>query len=87
MIGRASLLLLLAGLWSPAALAVGQSSTYPGCATRNVVVPWGGTVNVNLTTCHFFGLGVVSTILMAALGGCWWPIATGFRTSSASSSS
>jgi uncharacterized protein YhjY with autotransporter beta-barrel domain len=41
--------------------AVGNPSTYPGCANRSVTVAWGGTVNVNLTTCHFFGLGLVST--------------------------
>lgn len=60
MIGRASLLLLLAGLWSPAALAVGQSSTYPGCATRSVTVAKGGSVKVNLADCHSFGLGLVA---------------------------
>jgi large repetitive protein len=37
------------------------SSTYPGCATRNVTVANGGTVRVDLSTCHFFGLGVVAT--------------------------
>lgn len=47
--------------WAPIAAAVGLPSTYPGCANRSVTVPWGGTVNVNLTTCHFFGLGLVST--------------------------
>ena len=36
------------------------TSTYPGCATRNVTVANGGTVRVDLSTCHFFGLGVVS---------------------------
>lgn len=36
------------------------SSTYPGCATRNVSVANGGTVRVDLSTCHAFGLGVVS---------------------------
>jgi hypothetical protein len=41
------------------ALAVGQPSTYPGCQTRNVTVAWGGTVPVNMSTCHFFGLGTV----------------------------
>ncbi|MEQ1548799.1 MAG: Calx-beta domain-containing protein [Chakrabartia sp.] len=37
------------------------SSTYPGCATRNVTVANGGTVRVDLSTCHFFGLGVLAT--------------------------
>ena len=36
------------------------TSTYPGCATRNVTVANGGTVRVDLSACHFFGLGVVS---------------------------
>lgn len=54
-------LLFLGLLWSSLAAAVGLPSTYPGCASRAATVAWGGTVNVNLTTCHFFGLGVVST--------------------------
>ena len=55
-------LTLLMGLfWASMASAVGVPSTYPGCATRNVVVPFGGSVNVDLSACHFFGLGVVST--------------------------
>ncbi|MES2987141.1 MAG: putative Ig domain-containing protein [Pseudomonadota bacterium] len=41
--------------------AVGQPSTYAGCATRNVTVANGGSVTVNLTACHAFGLGPVST--------------------------
>jgi Putative Ig domain/Calx-beta domain len=52
-------LLCLGLFWPALSSAVGLPSTYPGCATRNVAVAWGGTVNVNLTTCHFFGLGVV----------------------------
>ncbi|TXI48178.1 MAG: autotransporter domain-containing protein [Lysobacter sp.] len=60
-VGLAAWLLALGSLWSSTAFAVGLPSTYPGCATRNATVAWGGTVNVNLTTCHFFGLGVVST--------------------------
>lgn len=59
--GFVAVLVALATLWPPLAHAVGQPSTYPGCANRSVTVPWGGTTNVNLTTCHFFGLGVVST--------------------------
>jgi hypothetical protein len=53
---RLSLALLLPG----AALAVDQPSTYPGCATRSVNVPWGGSVAVDLKDCHSFGLGAVS---------------------------
>jgi len=54
-------LLLMAFAWASSVAAVGLPSTYPGCQTRNVSVAWGGTVNVNLSTCHFFGLGAVST--------------------------
>ena len=54
-------LLCLGLLWPSLVSAVGLPSTYPGCANRTATVAWGGTVNVNLTTCHFFGLGVVST--------------------------
>ncbi|WP_290890991.1 hypothetical protein, partial [Arenimonas sp.] len=50
----------LALLLPGAALAVDQPSTYPGCATRSVSVPWGGSVAVDLKDCHTFGLGVVS---------------------------
>lgn len=54
--------LLLAGLlWSSMAAAVGLPSTYPGCQSRSVSVAWGGSVYVDLSTCHEFGLGVVST--------------------------
>jgi hypothetical protein len=53
--------LLAALAWSAAAPAVDQPSTYPGCATRNVSVAWGGSVTVDLASCHSFGLGVVST--------------------------
>ena len=42
------------------ALAVDRPSTYPGCASRSVSVPWGGSVSVDLKDCHSFGLGVVS---------------------------
>ncbi|HEU0152880.1 MAG TPA: Ig domain-containing protein [Arenimonas sp.] len=52
----AALALSLAGT----AAAVDQPSTYPGCATRSVTVPWGGSVEVDLKTCHSFGLGAVS---------------------------
>ena len=52
---------LLMGLaWASAASAVGQPSTYPGCTNRSVAVAWGGTVKVDLATCHSFGLGDVS---------------------------
>jgi hypothetical protein len=47
--------------WTAAAAAVDQPSTYPGCATRAVTVPWGGSVKVDLATCHSFGLGDVAT--------------------------
>lgn len=46
--------------WASAAAAVDQPSTYPGCATREVSVAWGGSVRVDLSACHSFGLGVVS---------------------------
>jgi len=59
--GLVALLLLLGLAWSSLAAAVGVPSTYAGCASRSVSVAWGGTVNVDLSTCHFFGLGVVST--------------------------
>ena len=60
--GALAFLLLAVGMFMPTlASAVGLPSTYPGCANRTATVAWGGTVNVNLTTCHFFGLGVVST--------------------------
>jgi uncharacterized protein YhjY with autotransporter beta-barrel domain len=54
-------LLLMAMAWASSAAAVGLPSTYPGCQVRNETVAWGGTVNVDLSTCHFFGLGIVST--------------------------
>lgn len=61
-VGMLAFLLLAVGMFMPVlAFAVGLPSTYPGCANRTATVAWGGTVNVNLTTCHFFGLGVVST--------------------------
>ncbi len=47
-------------VWATAATAVDQPSTYPGCATREVSVAWGGSVRVDLATCHSFGLGTVS---------------------------
>ncbi|TNJ32872.1 Ig domain-containing protein [Arenimonas terrae] len=47
--------------WASAAAAVDQPSTYPGCATRAVTVPWGGSVKVDLATCQSFGLGDVAT--------------------------
>jgi outer membrane autotransporter protein len=59
--GLLAWVLCLGALWPSMASAVGLPSTYTGCANRAVTVPWGGTVNVNLTACHFFGLGVVST--------------------------
>ena len=59
--GAFAWLLCIGLLWPSLASAVGLPSTYAGCATRNVTVPWGGTINVDLSTCHFFGLGVVST--------------------------
>lgn len=59
----AAILMALAAqiVFSSAAYAVGIPSTYPGCATRNVTVANGGSVNVDLSTCQSFGLGVVST--------------------------
>ncbi|HEX4853084.1 Ig domain-containing protein [Arenimonas sp.] len=56
---RALTLALLALAASPA-LAVDQPSTYPGCATRSVSVPWGGSVAIDLKDCHSFGLGTVA---------------------------
>lgn len=58
--GSIALLLLPALLWTSSALAVGQPSTYPGCASRSATVAWGGSVKVDLAGCHSFGLGVVS---------------------------
>ena len=57
----ARLALLATLAWGSTAAAVGLPSTYPGCANVNASVAWGGVVNVDLTACHFFGLGVVST--------------------------
>jgi hypothetical protein len=54
------LLLLPFLAWSSSSLAVGQPSTYPGCASRDVTVRWGGSVKVDLARCHSFGLGEVS---------------------------
>ena len=44
----------------PLASAVGIPSTYAGCANRSVTVAAGGSVTVDLRTCHSFGLGRVS---------------------------
>ncbi|MFY2762812.1 Ig domain-containing protein [Arenimonas sp. MALMAid1274] len=41
--------------------AVDQPSSYPGCASRQVSVAPGGTVRVDLSRCHAFGLGEVAT--------------------------
>ncbi|TNJ32880.1 beta strand repeat-containing protein, partial [Arenimonas terrae] len=57
----ASLTLLLALSWVSTASAVGLPSTYPGCATINTSVAWGGSVDVDMSSCHFFGLGTLST--------------------------
>jgi hypothetical protein len=57
---RSIVLAFVALVSTGAALAVDQPSTYPGCATRSVSVPWGGSVAVDLKDCHSFGLGVVS---------------------------
>lgn len=60
--GTIALALMLMGLaWAASAQAVDQPSTYPGCATRQVSVPWGGAVKVDLADCHSFGLGVLAT--------------------------
>ncbi len=56
--GRIALVLALS--WTLPAWAVDQPSNYPGCATREVSVPWGGSVRVDLSACHAFGLGIVS---------------------------
>lgn len=48
-------------LASGAAMAVDQPSTYPGCATRELSVAWGGSAVVDLSGCQSFGLGVVAT--------------------------
>ena len=50
-------LLCLVMLWP--SLASAQTSTYPGCAVVNATVPYGGSVNVNLASCHNFGLGAL----------------------------
>lgn len=55
---RAFLLLALAA--ATEAGAVGQPSTYAGCAQRSVSVPWGGSVQVDLSACQSFGLGAVA---------------------------
>jgi uncharacterized protein YhjY with autotransporter beta-barrel domain len=55
----ASLALLLGLFW--ASMASAAPSSYPGCATRSVTVAWGGNVNVDLSTCQAFGLGVLVT--------------------------
>lgn len=43
-----------------ATAAAGQPSTYPGCATRTLEVPWGGAATVDLRDCQAFGLGDVA---------------------------
>lgn len=48
-------------LASGVAMAVDQPSTYPGCATRELSVPWGGAAVVDLSGCQSFGLGAVAT--------------------------
>ena len=53
------LALALASLCGTAS-AVNQPSTYPGCATRSITVPWGGSIEVDLKACQSFGLGTVS---------------------------
>ena len=61
-VGMLASFLLAVGMFMPMlAFAVGVPSTYAGCANRTATVAWGGTVNVDLTACQFFGLGVVST--------------------------
>lgn len=50
---------VMASLCAAPVFAVGNPSTYPGCQTRNVNVAWGASVQVNMSTCHFFGLGTV----------------------------
>ncbi|MFN3887311.1 MAG: beta strand repeat-containing protein [Aquabacterium sp.] len=62
LVGMLAFFLFAVGMFMPVlAFAVGQPSTYPGCANRSATVAWGGTVNVDLTACQFFGLGVVQT--------------------------
>lgn len=56
---RVLLSLILAG-GALQAQAVGQPSTYAGCAQRSVSVPWGGSVRVDLAACQSFGLGTVA---------------------------
>lgn len=61
-VGMLASFLLAVGMFMPMlAFAVGQPSNYSGCANRSATVAWGGTVNVDLTTCQYFGLGVVQT--------------------------
>ena len=55
----ASLALLLGLFW--ASMAMAAPSSYPGCASRSVTVAWGGNVNVDLSACQSFGLGVLTT--------------------------
>ena len=54
-------LVCLGMVWSTSALAVGLPSTYAGCANRTLTVAWGGSGVVDLSACHFFGLGPIST--------------------------
>ena len=54
----ASLALLLGLFW--ASMATAAPSSYPGCANPTVTVAWGGNVNVDLSTCQAFGLGVLT---------------------------
>jgi outer membrane autotransporter protein len=55
----ASLMLLIGLSWVPTASAVDNPSTYPGCANISANVAWGGSVDVDMSSCHFFGLGVL----------------------------
>lgn len=51
---------LWAAVAAAPALASDPPSTYPGCATRSASVAWGGSVTVDLSDCHSFGLGPVT---------------------------
>lgn len=54
------LVLAASAAWAAPARAVDQPSTYPGCATRELRVPWGGAATVDLRDCQAFGLGTVA---------------------------
>ena len=62
------LVLAASAAWAAPARAVDQPSTYPGCATRELRVPWGGAATVDLRDCQAFGLGVLNKFLEPQIG-------------------